>query len=225
MKDKGLRVKLALDDQGTVGGMIQYYPVAYATVDGNDLYFISCIWVHGHKQGRGNFQRMGMGTALLSAAEADARALGAKGIAAWGLILPFWMRASWFKKHGYRVADRDGIIALMWKPFSTDAAAPKWIRQSAKPDLEPGKVTVTAYSNGWCTAQNLAMERAKRAASDPTLADKVVFRQIATCDREDFRRCGASDALFVNRKRVRTGPPPSFEKIQRLIAREAKRLS
>ncbi|MCP4674006.1 MAG: GNAT family N-acetyltransferase, partial [Deltaproteobacteria bacterium] len=106
MRDKGLRVKLALDDVQEVGGMIQYLPIEHSFAEGKDLYIITCVWVHGHKQGRGNFQKRGMGSALLAAAEEDARALGAKGIAAWGLVLPIWMKASWYKKHGYKNADR-----------------------------------------------------------------------------------------------------------------------
>jgi len=94
MKERGLRVKLALDDKGAVGGMIQYAPIERTHVDGKGLYFIYCIWVHGHKQGRGNFMGRGMGKALLKAAEEDAMALGAKGMAAWGISLPFWMKAS-----------------------------------------------------------------------------------------------------------------------------------
>ena len=68
--------------------MIQYVPIEEAFVDGQGLYFVHCIWVHGHKQGRGNFQKKGMGTALLEAAEQDARELGAKGMAAWGMAPP-----------------------------------------------------------------------------------------------------------------------------------------
>ncbi|MCK7476500.1 MAG: hypothetical protein M0C28_02155 [Candidatus Moduliflexus flocculans] len=41
--------------------MIQYVPIEEAFVEGRGLYFIHCIWVHGHKQGRGNFQRQGHG--------------------------------------------------------------------------------------------------------------------------------------------------------------------
>ncbi|HCA79164.1 MAG TPA: hypothetical protein DEP53_05455 [Bacteroidetes bacterium] len=224
MKQKGLRVKLALDDHGTVGGMIQYVPIEYSMVEGTDLYFINCIWVHGHKEGRGNFQGKGMGRALLLAAEADAQSLGARGIAAWGLILPFWMRAGWYKKHGYRVADRQGIAALVWKPFTSDAVPPKWIPQKAKPPLEPDKVTVTAFCSGWCTAQNMVLERAKRAASDPVFSGKVVFREVDTFDRSDFLRCGISDALFINGKEVRTGPPPSYDKIWKLINKQAGKI-
>ena len=101
MKDRGLRVKLVRDENGTVGGMIQYLPIEEYGLQGRDLHFILCIWVHGYKQGRGNFQKRGMGKALLQAAEADSRSLGKKGIAAWGVALPFWMRASWFKKQAW----------------------------------------------------------------------------------------------------------------------------
>lgn len=69
MKSKGLRVKLALDDNGNVGGMIQYGPIEHSFFEDKDLYFVYCIWVHGHKKGRGNFQKRGMGEALLQAAE------------------------------------------------------------------------------------------------------------------------------------------------------------
>ncbi|MHB8124257.1 MAG: GNAT family N-acetyltransferase [Desulfitobacteriaceae bacterium] len=104
MKDQGLRVKLARDNSGEIGGMIQYIPIEYSFVEGKDLYFVNCIWVHGHKQERGNFQKKGLGKALLAAAEDDVKALGAKGIVVWGLILPFFMKASWFKKQGYKAS-------------------------------------------------------------------------------------------------------------------------
>lgn len=52
-----MRVKLALNESEAVGGMIQYVPIEHSLVEGKDLYFINCIWVHGHKKGRGNFQR------------------------------------------------------------------------------------------------------------------------------------------------------------------------
>ena len=102
MKDKGLGVKLSVDDNGKVGGMIQYMPVELSFIKGKNLYFIYCIWVHGYKKGRGNFQKRGMGKALLKAAEADVKSKGAQGIAAWGIRFPFWMKASWFKKQGYK---------------------------------------------------------------------------------------------------------------------------
>lgn len=223
MKNKGLRVKLALDDNDRVGGMIQYLPVKESFIQGEDLYFINCIWVHGYKKGRGNFQKKGMGKALLLAAEEDAQIHGAKGIAAWGVSLPFWMRASWFKKRFYEKVDKNGLAVLLWKPFTDDAAPPRWIKQQKKPDLVPGKVTVTAFNNGWCPAQNLIFERAKRAAEE--FGDQVEFREINTFDRAVLLKWGISDALFINDKEMRTGPPPSYEKIRKQIAKRTKKLN
>jgi GNAT superfamily N-acetyltransferase len=222
MRARGLRVKLALDDRGEVGGMIQYVPVEEAFVQGRDLYFIHCIWVHGHKQGRGNFQKRGMGTAMLAAAEQDARELGAKGMAAWGMALPVFMRASWFRKHGYRKADSLGMMVLLWKPFVEGAEPPRWIRDKKRPEPVPGKVTVTALVNGWCPGMNAAFERARRAAAE--FGDKVEFRPVDTFDRAVLREWGEPDAIFVDGKGLRMGPPPTYDKIRKAIAKRVKKL-
>jgi len=226
MKNQGLRVKLALDDRGEVGGMIQYIPIEHSFARGNNLYFINCIWVHVYKEGRGNFRKQGMGIGLLKAAENDVNTMGAKGICAWGIPLPFWMKASWFKKHGYVVADRMGGFmgqVLLWKPFNDKAASPKWIRQNKTVEVvAPGKVRVTAFLNGWCPAQNLIFERAKRACSE--FGDQVEFQKFDTSDRKVFEEWGISDALFVDGKAVRTGPPPSFDKIRNIIAKRINKL-
>lgn len=222
MQKRGLRVKLALADDGVAGGMIQYLPIEHSFAQGEDLYFINCIWVHGYNLGRGNFQKRGMGRALLSAAEADAKRLGAKGMAAWGVILPFWMRASWFKKHGYKKADRKGIQALLWKPFTDDARPPRWVKRKKKPHPVPGRVTVTAFINGWCPAQNLVFERARKAAAD--FGDEVIFEKIDTSEQKTLLEWGIADALFIDDRQIRTGPPPSRDKIKKLIAKKLKKL-
>jgi GNAT superfamily N-acetyltransferase len=221
-KGRGLRVKLALDDSGTVGGMIQYVPIDQSPAAGEGLYFILCVWVHGHKEGRGNFQKKGMGTALLQAAEDDARKLGARGMAAWGVLLPFWMRASWFKKHGYKKADQQGMMALMWKPFTADARPPAWVKAKKKPQAEAGKVVVTGLLNGWCPAMSMVHERARRAVAE--LGDKVEFREVRTDERAVFLEWGMTDALFIDNKEVRNGPPPKYEKIKKKIAKKLKKL-
>ena len=221
-KGRGLRVKLAVDEHGTVGGMIQYLPIEQSPAEGEGLYFILCVWVHGHKQGRGNFQKKGMGTALLRAAEDDARALGARGMAAWGVLLPFWMRASWFKKHGYKKADKQGMMALMWKPFASDAKPPAWIKPKKKPQAEAGKVVVIGLLNGWCPAMSMVHERARRAVAE--LGGQVEFREIRTDDRAVFQEWGITDALFIDNREVRNGPPPTYGKIRKKIAHRLKKV-
>jgi len=115
MREKGLRVKLARNPAGVVAGMIHYAPIEYSWVEGEDLYFVYCIWVHGHKKGRGDLRKQGVGKALLRAAEDDAKALNTKGLVVWGLLLPFFMRAGWFKKQGYQKADMRHQCAVVEK--------------------------------------------------------------------------------------------------------------
>ena len=222
MRDQGLRVKLAETDDGTVGGMIQYLPIEHGFAEGRDLYYILCIWVHGYKEGRGNFQKRGMGKALLAAAEQDARELGAKGLVAWGVALPFFMRAAWFKKQGYKVVDKDGMAHLLWKPFVPEAVPPKWIKRRKTPGRTPGKVAVTSFINGWCPAQNIVHERARQAAAE--FGEQVVFQSIDTSDRATYLEWGIYDGLYIDGKAVRTGPPPSYERIRKRIARRVRRL-
>ena len=164
-----------------------------------------------------------MGRALLAAAEEDARARGAKGMAAWGLWLPFWMKASWFKKHGYRAVDRDGIASLVWKPFEPDAKPPRFFRPTAKPlEQTPGRVNVTCFVNGWCTSGLVTAERARRVAGE--LGEKVVFREIDTSEHATVAEWGLSDALFVDGKRVMTGPPISPDRLRKIVRKRLARV-
>jgi N-acetylglutamate synthase-like GNAT family acetyltransferase len=222
MRDKGLRVKLALNDAGVVSGMIHYAPIEHSWVEGEDLYFVYCIWVHGHKKGRGDLRKRGIGTALLRSAEEDVKSLQAKGLVVWGVILPFFMRAKWFKKHGYRKVDRNGISVLLWKMFSDKASPPRWIRAVKKPEPVPGKVVVTALANGWCSATNGMIERAKQICSE--FGDKVIYREIDMNSREAVHEWGLSDGLFVDDRNIHRGPPLSYEKIRKIIGKKVRKL-
>lgn len=223
ISSRGLRAKLALDDDGIEGGMIQYMPIENTHVEGFGLYFIYCIHVHGYRQGRGDHRGRGMGSALLEAAEEDARSLGAKGMAAWGLWLPLWMRASWFRKHGYRRADRQGIMELVWKPFTNEAAPPHWPSSASKlPEPVPGKVNLTAFSSGWCLARNLTCERAKRVAAE--FGDSVSFIEIDTSTKEAVAEWGRVDDVLLDGRSLQKGPPPSCDKIRKAMAKRVARL-
>jgi len=222
MKNKGLRVKLAQSADGIIAGMIQYVPIEYSFAKGEYLYIILCIWVHGHKRGIGDYRKRGIGKALLSAAEDDVKKIGAKGLVAWGLMIPAFIKASWYKKQGYEIVDKDGITALLWKPFLESAVKPTIIKQKKKPERIQGQVTVYAFKNGWCPVFNLAYERAKKSCA--SFQEKVVFREFDTTKKEVFEEWGIRDGLFVDDKLLRTGPPPSYEKIYGIIEKRVKKI-
>jgi len=221
MKERGLRVKLAREEDGRVVGMIQYAPADAAPVDGEGIYYVYCVWVHGYDEGVGRHQGRGIGKRLLAAAEADAKSLGSKGLAAWGLRLPFFMRSAWFKKQGYRVVDRDGMMELVFKPFVEGASPPRFLERRDRPAAGASRVTVTAYTNGWCPAQNIVYERAQRASAD--FPGAVDFVGVDTSGKETLAARGIADGLFIDGKEVRTGPPPSYERIHALIGKQVKK--
>jgi N-acetylglutamate synthase-like GNAT family acetyltransferase len=223
MKDKVLRVKFVLDENNIIGGMIQYIPIEHSIFKGENLYVVLCIWVHGHKQGRGDYRKRGMGTALLKAAEEDAKQLGANGLVTWGLIIPVFMRASWFKKHGYKVVDKGGIIRLLWKPFNENAVPPKFIKPLKKPIKGEHQVNVALFRSGWCQSMNISCERAKRASLD--FPGKINLMEYDTIDKEVAKEWGINDALFIDGKEVFLGPPMSFDKIRKKIEKRVKKIS
>jgi len=89
--------------------------------------------------------------------------------------------------------------------------------------MTEGKVTVTSFVNGWCPVQNMVHERAKRASQE--FGKWIEFQEIQTFDRAVFNEWGISDGLFIDGKQVRTGPPPSYEKIKKRIWKRVKRVA
>ena len=222
LQKKGLRVKLALDDEGIPRGMIQYAPAELNFVSVENMYFIHCMYIPKQDQGR-NFRRTGMGKALLQAAEEDVRTRGADAMIAWGISLPFWMKASYYKKQGYSKADKSGMAVLMWKPFTRNASKPSWDRPKNIPAIIPGKVAITAFNLGVCTLQNAHGELTKQVAAE--FGDKVIFRKINTANRENLERWAISEAIYIDGKEMITGPPMNRSQIRKKIALKVKHLN
>jgi GNAT superfamily N-acetyltransferase len=222
MKDNGLKVKFVQDDAGTIAGMIQYIPVEYSMFEGKNLYVVLCIWIHAYKKGRGDYRKKGMGTALLKAAEDDSRQLGADGLVTWGIGAPVFMRASWFKRKGYSVIDKNGMIKLLWKPFNENAIPPHFIKKKKQPVRGEDTVNVTLFRNGWCPNYNIACERAIRASKD--FPGKINLQEFVTTDKEVFHEWGISDALYIDGKEIWSGPAPSYNKIRKKIEKRVKKI-
>ena len=162
--DRGLRVKVARGEDGLLGGMIHYLPIEETAIHGNELFFVPCIWVPPKKGRSSSLRGRGAGAALLREAERDAEASGARGLVCWGIRAPAFMRASWFRKHGYVETDREGVMSLLWKPFADGAEPPRWNRPLRTPGPAEGRTTVDVFCSGWCPAGNLAFDRAEDLA-------------------------------------------------------------
>jgi hypothetical protein len=132
------------------------------------------------------------------------------------------MKASWYKKHGYRKADRNSISLLVWKPFTEKAVAPRWVRQKKRVPKSPGRVSVMAFNNGWCQVENIAFERTRRACLE--FGDSVTFESIDTSVPETFAEWGISDGIFIDGKKMGFGPPLSYDKIRKILQKKVSKL-
>lgn len=87
---------------------------------------------------------------------------------------------------------------------------------SAKtPPANPDRVEAGAFLSGWCPAFNMVSEP-RQAASK--FRDDEQFAWMDTDERRNLLACGINGTLYIDGKRMRTAPQPSYAAIPRRIA-------
>jgi GNAT superfamily N-acetyltransferase len=219
---RGLRAKLLLRDDGAAVGMCQAMPIEHTHLVGRDLLAVLCIWVHGYRHLVGNQQGQGYGRTILEALEADARASGFLGVAAWGMDFPHWNPVSFYEHMGYARVDRDGAAVLVWKPFTDAARPPSFLRQARRPVGGPNRVSLAAFGNGSCMGVCQQVVAARDAAVG--LEGVADYIEVDTSDREALSSWGISGGIFLDGEPLRPNePPPTSEVIRRDVLDAAGR--
>jgi len=113
-------------------------------------------------------------------------------------------------------------MRLLWKPFHENAIPPRFIKAKKLPEKGSGKVNVTLFRNGWCPAQSIAFERVLRASAE--FPGKINIQEYNTKNRETVNEWGIHEGLYIDGEEVRTGPPPSYQRIRGKIAGRVKKL-
>lgn len=222
MKKRGLGVKIIKDKGNKVLGMVQYLPAEESFVEGKNIYLIQCIWVQGYERGPGNVQNKGLGKLLLEAVERDVKDKEVNGLAAWGMSFEEWMPVSWYVKQGFIEADRDEPRVLVWKEFKTDIPAPKFIRPKKLPERVEGKVLVSVFNDGWCQDLNIESDLTQRIVKE--YAEKVVYKEYDTSDKDVIREWGIDNAIFVDDEWLFFGPDSVESKLRSLLEDKISRL-
>ncbi len=185
-------------------GFIDYLPIEYIPdpVEGNDIFFLNCIYVQRAYQGKG------YGRMLLLAMEEEAKKKK-KGVGVLAWDHPHWfMPASYFLNLGYEEVTRRGIEVLLWKKFAK-IKAPSFIVGKYKPQLVSGKLLVEVFFSGRCPHNSVIVERVKNVCEE--FYNKVEFRKISTEDFKVAKKLGTSFGIFFNGKRKLFGAPTEDE--------------
>lgn len=84
---------------------------------------------------------------------------------------------------------------------------------------ENGLLQVTTFMSGACTVTAIAYERLKRVIDGMPVNNLL----IDSSRPEALEEWGLSDIMFIGGRKIPAGPPPSTEKLRRILVREMKR--
>lgn len=130
--NKGLKIKIAMNDEGKQLGFIEYIPseLAWRPVKANNYYFIQCIALFV-KEAKGK----GVGSLLLQQCENDARANNKNGVCALSSDGPWIANKLLYEKNKFTASQRLGRFELMYKSFGKTKDLPAfidWTKEQSK---------------------------------------------------------------------------------------------
>ena len=71
-------------------------------------------------------------------------------------------------------------------------------------------------------SEHIADQRIKRAIAG--FEDQVEIREFDTLNKDVQREWGIADAVFVDNKEIRNGPPAPYSRIRKIIEKKAKKV-
>lgn len=209
--EKDLRIKVALLSDKPVG-FIHIYPIENSPCGplGNDLSVIMCVLVLSDRR------KSGIGSALIKAAEEEARYQGRKGIVAKAYYIDrYAIPALFIEKCGYTrvrgprqmpVKGMDEYLkdeALLWKVFAGSPEPPQFLERNYKYEPVPGKVVVDLFHSASCLTGFLEREHVREVCRD--FGDRIKFNQYNADNPEILRKHQISRGIFINGKEIGWG--------------------
>jgi thiol-disulfide isomerase/thioredoxin len=216
MERKGLKIKVAFFDKNPAG-FLYLMPIEVSPWGpiGKGLLVIPCLYVLNKNQ------KNGLGKILIQEAEKEAKKQKKKGIVIFGYYWDFWfMPAAFFEKLGYKVAQKRGKEAILWKVFDFSAEVPKFLE--SKYEFKPiqGKVVVDLFYNTFCQTSNIEAERVKEIAKE--FGNKVVLNEYGADDQKILSLYQVPRGIFIDGKEIGWGYEAPKEGIREAINQALK---
>jgi len=215
----GLRVKVALlaDSHAGVAYVVPIESCPWCAT-GKDLMALPCMYVHHQPESHG------IGHALVSAAEDEARNQGRGGLVIVAHRDDFWgVAPGYFEKGGYQDVGHRGRQVVLWKRFNPGAEPPKPIERRFKFERVKGKVIIDLFHNSLCRPSVIEARRVRELATH--FGGKVMLREHCTDDREVLLEHGIPRGILINGREVSWGHAAPDEGIKQEISKEIIRVS
>jgi len=217
MYEKGLRVKVAILDDSQVG-FLYLMPIEICPWGplGSDLLVIPCLVALSKLKGEG------IGRALINEAEEEARSQKKKGIVIIGFYHEHWfMPAPYFEKRGFKVGQRKGERAILWKTFDSSADPPRFLEPNYQFKPLPDKVVIDLFWNTFCETSDIEAQRVQEVAAE--FEDSVVLHEYCADDRNILLRYQIPRGIFVNGKEIWWGYEAPKDGIRKAISQAVKK--
>jgi predicted N-acetyltransferase YhbS len=218
MQNKGLKIKVALLDKTPVG-MLYLIPIEISPWGplGKELLVIPCLFVLNKSQ------KNGIGKNFIQEAEREAKKQGKKGLVTLGYYWDFWfMPATFFEKFGFKMVQKKGKEALLWKVFDLNAESPKFLEPNYVFKPIQGKVVVDLFYNTFCQTSNIEAQRVKEVAKE--FGDAVILNEYCVDDRKILLKYQIPRGIFVNGKEIGWGYEAPKEGVREAINQELKNI-
>lgn len=129
--NSGLKIKIALDNNGKQVGFIEYIPseLAWRPVKATNYLFIQCIGIFAKEA-----KDKGIGSTLIQQCEQDALNQQKDGICVMSSEGPWMANKSLYEKNHFTIADKLGRFELMFKSFNNEITKPSlidWTKQQS----------------------------------------------------------------------------------------------
>lgn len=200
MEKYGLRVKIALFD-GVHAGFLYVMPIEINPwqIQGRELMVFPCL------VSESQFSHNGIGIELIKAAEEETQRQNRKGVATIGYFWDFWfMPAEYFLKMGFKVAQRRGEEAILWKHFKQDTEPPHFREEHYIFKPIKGKVVIDLFWNRFCLTSDVEAQRVREVVSE--FGKNVVLNDFSAIDNNVLQKHGIGRRIYVNGAIVEVGP-------------------
>ena len=210
MEKYGLKTKVARLN-GTHAGFLYVIPIEISPwlIEGRELMIFPCLVSHS------KFSNYGIGKKLVKAAEEETKYQNCKGIATVGYFWDFWfMPAEYFLKLGFKVAEKRGDEAILWKQYDQNAEPPHFREEHYNFKPKRGKIVIDLFWNRFCLTSDVEAERVREVVSE--YGNEVILNEYSAIDQNILQQYGIERRIYVNGGNIEVGP-----EIEKNILRQA----
>ncbi|MFX1468928.1 MAG: hypothetical protein ACFFB8_09710 [Promethearchaeota archaeon] len=211
MEKYGLKVKVALLNR-IHAGFLYIMPIEINPwqIDGKELMIFPCLVSHS------KFSHKGIGKKLIKAAEEETYNQERKGIATVAYFWDFWfMPAEYFLKLGFKVAEKRGEKAILWKKFNRNAELPRFRKKNYNFKPVKGKIVIDLFWNRYCLTSDVEAERVREVVLE--YGNEVILNEFSAVDQKILQKYGIERRIYINGEIIEVGPEIEKNKLKEVI--------